>query len=341
MIMSNRKAIIITLLLVVIIIFLYRVRIVLTPFLFAALIAYAAYPLVMVFENREVPRSIAIILVYLIFSVILGVLFSFLIPQLIAEIDDILKVLPEQTEKLEDGLDIFKELQNISVPEVLRNSINLLINRIQRLLEGFAERIAGLLVTMVSQIIGLVIAPFLAYYLLRDIEAIKRRTIMYIPIPYRTKVNYLARQMNDVLNGFIRGQLVNSAIVGLLIAAGLAIVGIRYALFIGLIAGLLNIIPYFGPVIGFLPAFVLAIVKSPMTVFWVLVIFIVVNQLEASIISPRIIGQSVGLHPLAVIFAVLAGGELMGLIGMLIAVPIGGIVRILITYYAQLINDQA
>jgi len=331
MVMDNRKWILF-ILIVLIILFLYRVRAILSPFIFAALIAYIAFPLVKIFEKRQVPRTMAILLVYLIFGTVIGLIFSFLIPQLAKELDDILKTLPEQTEMLEDGLDLFKSLQHMTVPKIIKDGFELLVNRIQILLEGLAGRLASFLVAMVSQIISLAVAPFLAFYLLRDMEKIKRRTFLSIPRAYRLTVYSLAKEMNDVLNGFIRGQLVNSTLVGLLIAAGLAIIGIKYALFIGILAGLFNIIPYFGPVIGFIPAFVLALAKSPMSVFWVLVTFVVANQIEANIIAPKFVGERVGLHPLAVIFAILAGGELMGISGMLVAVPVAGIVRILLNY---------
>lgn len=334
MFMNTRKWML-TILIIIILLFLYRVRIILTPFLFAALIAYMAYPLVKVFERRQVPRSIAIVLVYLIFAAIFGILISFMIPQLAKEVDELLKTLPEQTEMLEDGLERLRKLQNISVPDVLQAGFDTLVNQIQRLLEGLAERIAGILVGLVSQIVSMAIAPILAFYLLRDLEVIKRRTFMLIPKRYRLTIYTLTKEMNGILNGFIRGQLVNAAVVGLLISAGLALLGIKYSLFIGLIAGLFDIIPYFGPIIGFIPASVLALAKSPIAVVWVLVIFVVVNQIEANIISPKIIGERVGLHPLAVIFAIFSGGELMGIVGMLIAVPVAAIVRVLLNYTLQ------
>lgn len=320
--------------------FLYRVRVILSPFLFAALVAYIAYPLVQVFERRQVPRPMAIILVYLIFAVIVGITVSFLIPQLAAEVAEILETIPDQTEMLADGLNLWRSLDNISVPEVLQTGLDLLVGRVQHLLERLAQRIADLLVGMVSQIVSLLIAPILAYYLLRDLEVIKRRSLMLIPKQYRLTVYKLCKETNRVLNGFIRGQLVNALLVGLLIAAGLALLGIKFALFIGFLAGIFNIIPYFGPVIGFIPASLFALAKSPLTVLWVLGLFVLVNQLEANVISPKIIGERVGLHPLAVIFAIFAGGELMGIVGMLIAVPAAAIVRIVFAYVLERV-DQA
>jgi predicted PurR-regulated permease PerM len=121
--------------------------------------------------------------------------------------------------------------------------------------------------------------------------------------------------------------------VGLFIYGGLALLKIPYALFIGLLAGLFDIIPYFGPVLGFLPAAALALSQSPLTVLWVLLLFIAANQIENSLISPWLIGDRVGLHPLVVIFAVLVGGYLMGILGLLIAVPVAAIGRVLLDFF--------
>ncbi len=318
-----------TILFLVVILFLYRVKAILSPFVFAALIAYGTYPLVMAFERRKVPRTIAIILVYVIFATTLALLFYLLIPELIGEIDELLKILPGQTERLEEGFDAVKVFEKVTIPKIFQGSLDLVVERVKYLLGGLAERLASLFMGMVSQVICFLVAPFLAFYLLRDFKVLKRKIIMSIPKQYRLNVLSVVNEINFVCNGFIRGQLVSGMIVGLLIAAGLGIIGIKYSLFIGLLAGLFNIIPYFGPIIGAMPALVLAMVKSPIAPIWVLVVFFIVNQLEASIIAPKIVGDRVGLHPLAIIFSVLAGGEIMGIIGMLLAVPVAAIIKIL------------
>ena len=319
------------------IVFVYRVKIVIPPFAFAAIIAYIAHPLVNVFEQKKMPRPAAILIVYLIFATIIGILVSFLVPQLVAEIDDILMILPKQTEKIEEfGQDALKGLRRIKIPESLNEGVTLVIRRIELLLENLATRVAQLLLGLVSHLFSLAIAPFLAFYVLRDSEALRERFSLYIPIGYQTEVSQLINEFNKILNAFIRGQLFVSMIVGGLIAAGLALVGIRYALFIGIFAGLFNIIPYFGPIIGIIPALALAVLKSPMAILWVIVIFIVVNQIEANVIGPKIIGERVGLHPLAVIFAILAGGELLGIVGMLLAVPFAAMIRVLLMHFLVL-----
>ncbi|HKM16785.1 MAG TPA: AI-2E family transporter, partial [Limnochordia bacterium] len=196
--MDTRKWLL-TILLFLMLLFLYRVRVILSPFLFAALIAYMAYPLVQAFERRQVPRPIAIILVYLLFGVIVGAAVSFLIPQLAKEVDELLKTIPGQTEKLTDGFNLWRSLDRVSVPEVFQAGVDHLVNRIKQLLEGMAQRIAGILMAMVSQIVSLLIAPFLAFYLLRDLEPIKRRSVMLIPKQYRLSVYKLGKEVNQVL----------------------------------------------------------------------------------------------------------------------------------------------
>ena len=154
-----------------------------------------------------------------------------------------------------------------------------------------------------------------------------------MPARYRGDAQYVLREVNVALNGFFRGQLWICLFVGLFIYGGLALLKIPYALFIGLLAGLFDIIPYFGPVLGFLPAAALALSQSPLTVLWVLLLFIAANQIENSLISPWLIGDRVGLHPLVVIFAVLVGGYLMGILGLLIAVPVAAIGRVLLDFF--------
>lgn len=139
-------------------------------------------------------------------------------------------------------------------------------------------------------------------------------------------------EMDNSLGSFIRGQLLISAIVGVLIAVGLSIIGVDFALIIGLIAGIFNIVPYFGPVIGAIPAVISALLKSPLSAVYVVILFIVVNQVESSIISPNILGEHVGLHPVTVIFCIISGGYLFGILGVILAVPVTSIIKVTLRY---------
>lgn len=316
--------------------FFYRVRLILTPFLFAIVIAYLLYPLIISFEGRGVSRVISILLAYALFAVFLGVLFWVFLPRLAQELEDILKKLPSQTEYWENrGQDAFRSLRQIQLPATLQQALNILLERVELALEELANRVAQVLLGVFTHLVSLFISPILAFYFLKDHQVMRERTLQYVPAAYRGEVLSVVGKINAALNGFFRGQVLVSLLVGLLIYGGLALLGLPYALFIGFLAGVFDLIPYFGPVLGFIPAAGLALLKSPTTVLWVLLLFVGANQLESSIISPKVIGDRVGLHPLVVIFAVLVGGDLMGLGGLLLAIPTAAIIRVLLQHFLR------
>ena len=165
-----------------------------------------------------------------------------------------------------------------------------------------------------------------------DFPELKMWLLSWIPDRWRSDIVGLMIEMDNSLGSFIRGQLLISAIVGILIAVGLSIMGVDFALIIGLIAGIFNIVPYFGPIIGAVPAVVFALLKSPLTAVYVVLLFAVVNQVESSIISPNILGEHVGLHPVTVIFSIISGGYLFGILGVILAVPVTSIVKVTLRY---------
>ncbi|HHT42371.1 MAG TPA: AI-2E family transporter [Firmicutes bacterium] len=314
--------------------FLYRVRTVLTPFLFAILFAYVLYPLIAAVEKRGASRVAAILLVYVLFGVVLGVVGWATLPSLLKELEEIARRIPRQAVQLEElGQDAVGFFRHLELPGTLRDAVDTLMERVQLALEGLASKLMQVLMDVFTNMVSLIISPILAFYLLRDHQAMRERALRYVPAQYRGDAQYILREINTALNGFFRGQLWICLFVGLFIYVGLVLLKIPYALFIGLLAGLFDIIPYFGPVLGFLPAAALAVARSPLTVLWVLLLFTAANQIENGLISPWLIGDRVGLHPLAVVFAVLVGGHLMGLIGMLMAIPAAAILRVFLDYF--------
>ena len=314
--------------------FLYRVRTVLTPFLFAVLIAYILYPLVVAVEKRGASRVVAILVVYAILAVLTGVSFWLVMPSFFRDLEEIARKLPEQSSQLGDlGQDALGFLRSIQLPATIRDALTIVMERIQAATEALAGRLLQVLMTAFTHIASLLISPIFAFYMLRDHKAMRENVLRYIPAAQRGDALYILQEINAALNGFLRGQLLVCLFVGLFTYGGLYLLGIPYALFIGFIAGLFDIIPYFGPVLGFLPAAALALAKSPLTVFWVLVLFVAANQIENAIISPKLIGDRVGLHPLVVIFAVFVGADLMGILGMLLAIPVAAIIRVLLAFF--------
>src|SRR5690606_20808787 len=172
-------------------------------------------------------------------------------------------------------------------------------DRLQRMLTSVADRVADLLVGAFSSLVDLALAPVLAFYLLRDWPRIAMTLTSALPRSAQPGFVAGAAAVDKVLSGFVRGQLLISLIVGLLTAVGLALLNVKFAILLGAIVGLFNIVPYFGPVIGGVPAVLMALLNSPATALWAAVLLVAVNQFEAAFLSPKIIGDTVGLHPLA------------------------------------------
>lgn len=316
---------------------LVRVRGVLTPFYLAAAIAYVSHPAVNLLEKRQVPRSVAILLVYIAFGLLLAVPAMAVAPKLAAELEQMLAKLPEQTRRLEGMTEsVGFDLRGLRFPGEVEEVYRMAVGRVERLLENFASRIVAFFVGLLSQMFSLILAPFLAYYILRDSATLARAAVSWLPGSSRRHLIEVAQRVNRVVGGFLRGQLIVSAVVGCVVAAGLSLLGVRYAVVLGIFAGLADVIPYFGPIISAVPAVALALMESPLTALWVVLLLVAVQQLEGSVLSPKIVGERVGLHPLTVILSVLIGGELLGVVGMLLAVPAAAALKTVIAY----VGDQ-
>ena len=177
------------------------------------------------------------------------------------------------------------------------------------------------------------LTPILAYYLLRDKAIICEKINGIFPCAYKQRIAYLCREIDRVLTKFIRGHLLLALIVGILMAIGLSIINVKFAILLGIFAGVLDLVPYFGPILGAIPAVAIALLDSKSKAIYVIIITVLIQQLESNYLSPKILGESVGLHPLAIIFVVLAGGHLFGFLGLVLAVPAAAIGKIIINYY--------
>jgi predicted PurR-regulated permease PerM len=318
------------------VLFLWRVRKLALPFLIAAGIAYILHPLVALLEKRAVPRYLAIILVYLVIGVSLGLVFFAIRPFILREWESILDVIPEQKERLEGArLEALKEMSRLPWPALAERLLNEAAVRLEQMIMDVAGRVDEVLLTVATGFFHLLLSPFLAYFLLRDWPGIKKGFISLFPAKKKDEVLHLALEINEVISGFLRGQLIIAFIVGTASALGFLLLGIRYSILLGILVGAFEIVPYFGPVIGSTPAVIFALLDSPIKAVWVVLLLIVINQLEAAFLSPKVVGMSVGLHPLTVIFSLLAGAEIMGILGMLIAVPVAGVFKVILSYTFQ------
>jgi predicted PurR-regulated permease PerM len=314
--------------------FLFVVRSALPPFLYAGVITYLLAPLVEELEKRGTPRVLAILLLYAAAGGILVLLITHLVPVLVRELNAFGEKLPMYTAQVQGLVRWLQEnYAHAELPASLRQVLDETISRSEQVLLSYTRSAAQLAFSLLSHALSLVIAPVLAFYMLRDLKLIKRTFAGLFQEPARTEIFSILHQIDSVLGGFVRGHLLVALIVGMLSFVGLTLLRIDFALIIGFVAGLFDIIPYFGPVIGALPAVAIALLESPLKALYVIILFLIIHQVESTIVSPKIIGQRVGLHPLVVIFALLVGGNAAGLVGLLLAVPITASAKALLFYF--------
>ncbi len=317
-------------------IYYYRGKIgkVFIPFIMAIVISYLLHPLVIKLENKKIKRSIGIILIYLIFGISLAVLTIFVVPQLINNTRELINILPGITMEYRNNFNGMVNIISASKwPDDIKSAIFREINNGAQVAENtiivmLKNTLSGLMKT-VSTAFDLILSMIIAYYILKDAEYFKNVSLSLVPRKWRNGIIGACREINGVLSNFIQGQILTALIVGILESIGLMIVRVKYPLILGMIGGIANIIPYFGPFIGAIPAVAVALIESPMKAVLTIIVFVIIQQLDNGFISPKIIEGRVGLHPVTTILAVLIGGEFFGIIGMLVSVPIAAMIKVI------------
>ena len=321
----------------------------LAPFVLALVLAYVLHPLVERLERRKVSRTAATFLLALpaVGAVVLLVLFG--LPALSAQIAEFIGGTPElirqatlRMEQWQAALET-RDLAWLDEEAVLERMRSVQPEAVMAWLQERQAAIARAVwsgITGVGRGLGAVLSivgyvfltPILTFYLLRDWRKIEARMGEMVPTPYRDRVLGFAAEYDRLLAGYMRGQLLAAGIVGVLTWLGFLIAGFPYALLLGVVAGVFNIIPYMGLVASLIPAVIIAVFSAnPLVAFIkIAIVFAVVQVLDGSVIGPRIVGEAVGLHPVWVILALAVSGYFFGFVGLLIAVPLAVLVKLLV-----------
>ena len=329
---GKRNSIFLLVVLIIVIIFAFYLRSVLIPFLLSIIIAYVLNPIVGYFENKKVKRIFVVSALFVIFILTATLLINALTGIIGKEISNINEKLPMISSKL-DGIagEIAEQIKKIA-PDVdseeLKNKILLNISSIP---ENTGEYIARLFSTLASGLGGILggimnvlIVMFASFFLLKDWKKVISAVKNTIPIRFLPVVNILGIRANDQVSNYIRGQLIVASLVGILSTLGLLLFGFEYAFIVGAVAGVTNLIPLLGPVAGACVGVVLSVFTLGSffsSALKVLSVLVVVHLLDNTLISPLVIGKNVKIHPVTVLLALAIGSYLMGILGMLIAVP--------------------
>jgi predicted PurR-regulated permease PerM len=329
-------------LLVLVIVFggvLYLLGPVLTPFAVAALFAYLFDPLVGRLQRLRLGRGTAVGIVFLGLTVLLVLMLLALIPYLQRQVATLIQALPAWIAWFQNDaigwLNATFDL-NLEMPDT---------QQLAAIVQEHWKEAGGTAATVVAKvsqsgfailawIAHLVVVPVAFFYLLRDWPVLLGHIRALLPRSLEAPVMQLACESDETLSGFVRGQLSVMLVLGLIYAVGLRLAGLDVGPLIGIIAGLISFVPYLGAILGVMAGVIAALVQYHdwLHVILVLAVFALGHVLESYVLVPRLVGEKIGLHPLAVIFAILAGGELFGFLGVLLALPVASVVNVVLRY---------
>lgn len=293
----------------------------------SAVLAYILDPFASYLEFRGFTRLQSTIVIFLSFGFVGGILLYLLVPTLIHEISYMqhglggtqTSDLIEKIEKtIQDNIPIF-EGQNLQLYEKLQN-----------VLKDISDSFFSILVDVVSVISSAVIIPFAVFFILKDGRKLKKSLFTMVPNKYFEMSLNLFHKVDLQLGGYLRGQFLDAMIIGLLSIIALWILGVKYFVLIGIFAGLANMIPYVGPMAGMIMAASVVLLNngSGEDIAWVIGAFAIIQLIDNVVVQPLVLGKSVNLHPLVIIFAIITGGQFFGIIGMLVAIPVTGILKV-------------
>ncbi|WP_124727947.1 AI-2E family transporter [Staphylospora marina] len=305
---------------------------VLGPFFVAMIISYLLNPVVNLLNQRGMSRSLAVLFIYTLFLVCIGVLIVNLVPLLGLQLNELAEHLPEWNAKLQTMIREYNDHGKELLPPSVQAGIDEALRKLESGISEQVERMMGGLGALLNQLLTVLIIPFLAFYMMKDIKVIERSLVHLVPQNRRRGIIRLVREMDQALGNYIRGQLLVCGVVGLLAYIGYLIVGVPYALLLALMVAVFNVIPYLGPIFGAIPAVLVALTQSPGMVLGVLIVNLVVQMLEGNVISPQIVGRTLHMHPLFIIFALLVGGEIGGIWGLILAVPLFAIGKVVVDH---------
>ncbi|NLC76984.1 MAG: AI-2E family transporter [Clostridia bacterium] len=325
-----RYWILIALAIILAVLFIYWIRSILLPFLLALVLAYLLNPIVEFWQQKGLSRTGGIILTYLLLGAVILMVGVYFFPILWRQLEVLLVSIPSYTRQVQELLQGFYDnYQRINIPHTIRHEVDLALNRVEIVLTQTTGQVINGILGIFSYLFSIIMAPILAYFILNDEGRTADWFLGLMPEPWRMKTLHLWEEIDVQLIRFIKGHLLVASLVGLLTSIGFMIIGLEFPILLGAIVGVADIIPYFGPVIGAVPALAVGILHSKGQALGALVVIFVIQQLESNILSPKIIGSSVGLHPVWVIFVLLLGNKVYGILGMLLAVPVTITLRVL------------
>ncbi|MFC7394366.1 AI-2E family transporter [Scopulibacillus cellulosilyticus] len=313
------------------------------PILLAGVCFYLFNPIIDFLERRGVKRIVSILVLYILIIDIIALIVTSVIPPLKEQIQSLIINIPKLSNEIQE---IIHKVTQSKIVHKAGESLNTDINKIAKNLTsqlskyaaGFSQGILAFVSTLTEVVLSIAVLPFLLFYLLKDGKKLPDYFVTLLPNRTRHEAKEILGDMNHALSAYIRGQIFVAICIGILLFIGYTIIGLNYALLLAVVAMVTNVVPYVGPIVAISPAIIIAIVTSPFMIVKLAIVWVVVQLLEGKVISPQIMGKSLHVHPITVIFVILTAGNLFGLVGIILAVPGYAVLKVIVVHLYRFIR---
>jgi predicted PurR-regulated permease PerM len=331
-----------------VVVLLYSLHNILTPFLIGILLAYLADPLVDWLERRGLSRTWGVVVVFALFTLLFMALLLVLVPMLAKQLVRLYELAPQMLDWL----------QHVALPWVqqrlgladgfwkfdkIKSAISEHMGQTTDIVGVVLSQATASSLALIAWLANMVMIPVVGFYLLRDWDLMMAKLRSLLPRQHEPQIVGLAGECHEVLGAFVRGQLLVMVALGIIYSVGLMLVGLELGLLIGMLAGLAAIVPYMGFIIGIGAALVAGLFQFGGDLYpmlGIVAVFVIGQALEGMVLTPLLVGDRIGLHPVAVIFAILAGGELFGFTGVLLALPVAAVIMVLLRHVHDLYKES-
>ena len=310
--------------------------VVMLPVILSGLLFYLLNPLVDLMEKYKINRVLAISIIFVIIAVLLIIGLAVAIPNLQRQVVIFAQNVPSY---LEDADRVINDLVTKRLPDDFRPQLEQVLAQFSTQATAWASNISSKAVNWVSAlisgtsqvIVALIIMPFMLFYLLRDGKGLRDYITQFLPNKLREPVGKVLSDVNQQLANYVRGQITVAVIVAIMFIIFFKIIGLRYAVALGVTAGVLNLVPYLGSFLAMLPALVLGLIAGPVMLLKVIIVFIVEQTIEGRFVSPLILGSQLNIHPITILFVLLTSGSMFGIWGVLLGIPIYASAKVVIS----------
>ena len=322
------------------------IKTIVLPIILSGILYYLLNPLVDIMEKRKIKRGWSILVLYLLIAGILTVIIVTVIPVLRTQIMGLIANFPIYSESVRQQ---FENLTGSELYNQIQESVNLnsqewwgtATEKATEILNQTWTRVGGFLGAFTEIVLSIVAVPFVLFYMLKDGKKLPFKILSFLPTKSRSGILHVLQDINHQISSFIRGQIIVSFCIGILLYIGYMIIGLDYALILAIIASFTSIVPYLGPAIAITPALIVALVTSPVMLLKMVAVWTIVQLIEGKFISPQIMGKTLKIHPITIIFVILTSGNLFGVVGVLLAVPGYAVLKVCASHIFEWFKEQS